>query len=497
MSEATDFARARRLPAAEAVAYMEGRSLTGETFSAYDLWRDEHSRAFTVSRLARADLLEAMQASLAKSVQGDLTRRDWIRSTETLLRDAGWWGTNEVTDPRTGEVLKTRFNHARLQLIFDTNVRQAQAAGQWQRMLRHRRTHPYARYVTADDGRVRPLHRSWHNVTLPLDDTWWETHRPPNGYRCRCRVIGVTQREYDAGVVLDRPGAELDRNAPVRRTPMVKQRPPVDLVEWENPATGRTEYIPAGIDPGFDYNAGTTGRSQAFDDLVQAKLARLSSPVARAAEAGRLRSGLPSETFEGQRPGLFELPDVAITRIDRDAFGPGLSHQALVAKATEALKALQRSDGLVNDDTGWLLRVNREAVKKIADNEAQSAVSLQAIKALTDLVRNAVVVERHPDTRHRNPSVRAIYRLAVPLQIGEALYRVKLTVKDFQQGREAAFKLHALDAAEIEGAPLGTLPNSPAEAGVGTTQPTTGRTITVADLLRGATLQDGTPFTPD
>lgn len=90
MSAATDFARLQRLPPQEAIAYMQGRELVGETFNAYDLWHSEHGRAFTISRLARADLLEALQQSLAKSVAGDLTRRDWIGSAEQLLKDAGW-----------------------------------------------------------------------------------------------------------------------------------------------------------------------------------------------------------------------------------------------------------------------------------------------------------------------------------------------------------------------------------------------------------------------
>ena len=285
MSAASDFARLQRLPPAEAMAFMDGRQLSAETYHWYDLWREEHQRAFTVGRLARGDLLEALQTSLAKSVAGDLSRRDWIKSTEQLLKNAGWWGTTEVTDPRTGELLKTRFNHARLQLIFDTNVRQAAAAGQWQRLVRNQRTHPYARYVAMDDERTRPQHRAWHNVTLPLDDAWWATHRPPNGWRCRCRVIGVTQREYDQGQVQDRPGAETDQGAPLRSTPMVKAAPPVSLRDWRNPITGAIEQVPVGIDPGFDYNPGTTGRSAAFEAMVKAKLGKMSTEVAKAAEA--------------------------------------------------------------------------------------------------------------------------------------------------------------------------------------------------------------------
>lgn len=297
MSAATDFARLQRLPPQEAIAYMQGRELVGETFSAYDLWQDQHGRAFTISRLARADLLEALQKSLAQSVAGDLNRKDWIDNAEKLLKNAGWWGSKEVTDPRTGELLKTRFNHARLQLIFDTNVRQAQAAGQWQRLLRNRRIHPYARYVCMDDDRVRPLHRSWHNVTLPLDDPWWQTHRPPNGYRCRCRIIGVSQRDYDRGEVLSRPGAEIrgeetGENAPIVRQPMRKTAPQDGFTNWTNPSTGEVKRIPAGIDPGFDYNAGTVGESQAFKALIERKLAALEPGVREAASiAGLLRTG--------------------------------------------------------------------------------------------------------------------------------------------------------------------------------------------------------------
>lgn len=356
MSAASDFARLQRLPAAEAMAFMDGRQLTAETYHWYDLWRDEHQRAFTVSRLARGDLLEALQASLAKSVGGDLSRRDWIRSTEQLLKNAGWWGTTEVTDPRTGEMLKTRFNHARLQLIFDTNVRQAAAAGQWQRMLRNQRTHPFARYVAMDDDRTRPQHRAWHNVTLPLDDPWWSTHRPPNGYRCRCRMIGVTQREYDQGEVLDRPGAETDRKAPIVRAPMAKTAPPEALRDWRNPATGAIEKIPDGIDPGFDYNPGTTGRSQAFEAMVQAKLARMLPAVAEAASTAGVLPPRVAKEVPGQDNwvtlGLTDLRDMPPSMAAPNLLAPGATVQDAVQVLREALDVPTNGARFVETPTG-------------------------------------------------------------------------------------------------------------------------------------------------
>ena len=81
----------------------------------------------------------------------------------------------------------------------------------------------------------------------------------------------------------------------------------------------------------------------------------------------------------------------------------------------------------------------------------------------------------------------------MPLEINGVLYRVKLTVKDYI-GPDAKKILHALAAVEIENAPLGiSLSSTPYET-LQTGQPTTGRTLSIADLMRGANLNDGQPF---
>ncbi|TSE20592.1 hypothetical protein Talka_00944 [Tepidimonas alkaliphilus] len=75
-----EFARAFRLPPEDAVRYMQGRDAVRVSYDWHELWHDEHARAFTVSRLARADLLSDLRAMLEKSVAGDLSRRDWHRA---------------------------------------------------------------------------------------------------------------------------------------------------------------------------------------------------------------------------------------------------------------------------------------------------------------------------------------------------------------------------------------------------------------------------------
>jgi|GEM_PF-496580 len=421
MSVAMDFARLKSLQPAEAVAYMAGRELVGETFSAYDLWHEEHGRAFTVSRLARADLLEALQQSLARSVKGDLGRRDWIRSTEKLLQDAGWWGTKEVTDPRTGELLTTRFDHARLQLIFDTNVRQAQAGGQWQRMLRNRRTHPFARYVSMDDGRVRPLHRAWHGVTLPLDDAWWATHRPPNGWRCRCRVVGVTQQEYEQGQFEERGNLQDGDDGPLQQRPMRKQAPQDGDTEWRNPATGQVQRIARGIDPGFDYNAGTTGRSAAFEAMVQAKLARLSPQVAKAVMGAGIRATVLDERTL-QWYGLVD--QVADTM---RATGQTVQVHVIDAATVQAL----RDKGIELQDTAVWMR-DQELLHAIRDKKDAREATLP-VDVWRDLPRLLEVATPYLDTR----DTALIYAIDLGARWGKLVVRVNYNEKGRFNGKRS------------------------------------------------------------
>ncbi len=36
------------------------------------------------------------------------------------------------------------------------------------------------------DDRTQSAHKAWNNVILPIDDPWWQTHTPMNGWGCRC-----------------------------------------------------------------------------------------------------------------------------------------------------------------------------------------------------------------------------------------------------------------------------------------------------------------------
>jgi SPP1 gp7 family putative phage head morphogenesis protein len=77
------------------------------------------------------------------------------------------------------------YNKTWLEAEYDNAVASAQEAANWQRDY-ELRDQFYGRYDDAGDDRVRPEHQALDGIIKALDDSWWDTYNPPNGWRCRC-----------------------------------------------------------------------------------------------------------------------------------------------------------------------------------------------------------------------------------------------------------------------------------------------------------------------
>lgn len=137
----------------------------------------------------------------------------------------------------------------RARLAFRAMTAQAYAAGRWTQIQRQKRLRPYLRYVHVDPELTQPGsrhdHAAWHGVILPVDHEWWLTHFPPNGWNCRCYVMSVSERD------LARYGWAVSAEAPESAT----------VIKFVRGTDGarRPVETPAGIDPGFAFNAGVIG----------------------------------------------------------------------------------------------------------------------------------------------------------------------------------------------------------------------------------------------
>lgn len=79
--------------------------------------------------------------------------------------------------------------------VFRTNIQSAYAHGRWQQQQRNKAARPYLMYSAIDDSRVRPSHLAMNRIIRHIDDPFWLIWYPPNGFRCRCTVIALTEKQ--------------------------------------------------------------------------------------------------------------------------------------------------------------------------------------------------------------------------------------------------------------------------------------------------------------
>lgn len=233
------------------------------------VWQEQHHSGFTVARSAGFDILKDIHGALVSARENGTTFADFKRDLIPTLQKKGWWGRTTVIDPETGEERTVQLGSVRrLEIIFDVNMRVSYAQGRWEQQQDLKDAFPYLRYEGILDSKIRPQHRRWHGTILPADHPWWRTHYPPNGWKCRCDAVAVSDDD------LQRYGWKVSDDPEDEGT-----------VTWVNPATGEVVDVPVGIDPGWAYNPGDTDRAAQLAKFAMDKLVTLPAEVGAAAVA--------------------------------------------------------------------------------------------------------------------------------------------------------------------------------------------------------------------
>ena len=210
-------------------------------FSWLDVEPDEHAVAFTVAKATSMDVLHDIREELQAALDQGLPFAAFQKRLTPRLQARGWWGSQVVTDPGTGEDVLARLGTPRrLRTIYDANLRSARAAGQWDRIQRTKQALPFLEYRLGPSERHRPHHAAKEYLVLPVDDPFWATWYPPNGWGCKCWVRQITRRAAEALGISDSPA--------------------IDTREWLNNRTGELRQVPVGIDPGWERNPGAARR---------------------------------------------------------------------------------------------------------------------------------------------------------------------------------------------------------------------------------------------
>jgi uncharacterized protein with gpF-like domain len=212
-------------PFEEAIAFFKNKlNMPAEHWD--DLWKMMHTKGFTIAGAMKEELLDDMRSAVDKAISEGTTLAEFQKDFDSMVIKHGW-------------VYKGGRNW-RSKVIYDTNLRTAYQAGRYKQMtdpdvvaLR-----PYFQYRHGGSVNPRIEHLGWDNLVLPHDDPFWDTHYPPNGWGCKCRVVTLSRRD------LDKMGKKGPDTAPA-----------IEHREWKD-SKGKKHKVPVGIDPGWDYNVG-------------------------------------------------------------------------------------------------------------------------------------------------------------------------------------------------------------------------------------------------
>lgn len=253
---------ATRLPFAEAIAFFRAKLGNLIPTQAWDdLWKSQHDAAFMVAGATEADLLADLAAAIDQAISQGTGIGEFRKAFRQIVAQRGWTGwTGEGS--AAGVAWRTR-------IIYTTNTATAYAAGR----LAQIQAGGFDLWVYRHNDSVmhpRPQHLAWNGLTLPPEHPFWRTHYPPNGWGCRCYVVGTRSAAGSR-----RLGGDPDKDLPDG---------------WDTP-DARTGELP-GIDKGWGYQPGGT----VADTLaaLTGKLQSLPTPLAKglADDLARAATGL-------------------------------------------------------------------------------------------------------------------------------------------------------------------------------------------------------------
>ncbi|HCW5959680.1 phage head morphogenesis protein [Acinetobacter baumannii] len=197
------------LPPNDAISYLEKKGFK-IGWDWHETLDNAHSKAFTVAKIARMDLLQDIRQSLIIAMEKGQTLEQWKASITPTLQEKGWWGKKTVINPEGREQEVQLGSPRRLRTIYDTNMQSAFAAGRYKAMLSGAEARPYWEWRHITISNPRKQHVALNGRLFRFDDPFWNVAYPPSEWGCKCRVIARSAREVEGKEILSGEGNESD-----------------------------------------------------------------------------------------------------------------------------------------------------------------------------------------------------------------------------------------------------------------------------------------------
>jgi len=189
-----------------------------------DIWQSNHDHAFVVAGATKMALLEDMQAAVQKAIEHGTTLAEFRKDFDKSVAKHGWAYNGE--------------RGWRTRVIYETNLRTSYAAGRHEQL---QKLEYWQYHHSIGVNNPREQHLAWDGLVLSKDDSFWNTHYPPNGWGCRCYVTGMSKtRMKQKGL-----SPAISPDIPMRK-----------VLVGNNTLNPRTVDVPEGVSPGFAYAPG-------------------------------------------------------------------------------------------------------------------------------------------------------------------------------------------------------------------------------------------------
>lgn len=155
---------------------------------------EARQRAFTVARVAQADVLAQTWEAIDRAIENGTTFEDFVADAGDQLEAS--WGT-EIP--------------GRLETIFRTNVMGAYNAGRMELITDPAvmEDRPFWRFDAINDSRISDFCEPLDGKVMAADDPFWASHTPPLHFNCRSVITPLTPEEaQEAGLTEKAPSVE-------------------------------------------------------------------------------------------------------------------------------------------------------------------------------------------------------------------------------------------------------------------------------------------------
>lgn len=184
MAFADNVETALKMPPERALKFLKQKSQRVKVTTDWEQMSNEaHQKAFTVSKVMSADILQEIANYVQKAVKEGKPFSQFKKEAKEgglieRMQKAGWTGKNP----------------SRLKVIYNTNLSMAAAKGKYQQMLLTKDLYPNVKYLQVERKTKRHDHSKLHGHVFSLDDPILNTIAPPSAFLCKCRLAPTKEQ---------------------------------------------------------------------------------------------------------------------------------------------------------------------------------------------------------------------------------------------------------------------------------------------------------------